>query len=227
MNLRHQWDREAFKAAARRARGTMEGAVRASAKDLAKDVQTQGRAEIGRALHSKRWERGFQTWVFPRTPNGSLDVTVRGRHRIGYANIFERGGTIRGRPLLWIPLPSAPAKIGGRPTTAGAFVREVGPLHTIRRPGKPPLLAGYSMRAPGPGRKLSVAQLRTGQRNTRRRAARAAFGGRLGRRPVSVPLFVGIPVTRIADRMDVSAVYDRARRNLPKYYSAHFRKLNT
>lgn len=225
MNLRHEWNREAFKAAARRARGTMEGAVRASAKDLARDIQMQGRAEIARARLSKRWERGFRTWVFPRTPNGSLDVTVRGRHRIGYANIFERGGTIRGRPLLWIPLSSTP-KINGRPATAGAFVRAVGPLHTIRRPGKPPLLAGYSMRAGRAGRKLSVAQLRTGQRNARRRQARSAFGGRLGARPVSVPLFVGVPVTRIADRMNVSAVYDRARAKWARAYREHFRKGN-
>jgi hypothetical protein len=223
--LKYEFDKEAAKAAWRAIRGTMAGALRGAMTDIAKQVQQQGRAEIARAGFSPRLQRGFRTYVFPRIPKpDSLDMQMRGRHRVGYFNIFERGGVIHGKPLLWIPLPSAPAKINGRPTTAAAYVQNIGPLHSINRPGRPPLLAGYSMRAPGPGRRLSVAQLRTGQRNTRRRQARAAFGGRLGARPVSVPLFVGVSATRIADRMNVSAVYNRARRDLPDLYAARVRR---
>lgn len=225
MNFSYETDKEAIKERFRAIRGTMEGAVRAAFQRTAEKVRQDGRAEIGRSGLSRRWQNGFRTYVYPRVPNGSLDYTVRGQHRIGYANIFERGGRIGGKPLLWIPLPTAPAKINGRSTTAGAFVHSIGPLHSINRPGRPPLLAGYVMRAT-PGRRVTVAQLRTGQRNTRRRQARAAFGGRLGIRPVSVPLFVGLPAVRIRDRLNISAVYDRARRNLPETYFAELRKVN-
>lgn len=227
IELKYQVDKEAFKEAWRSIRGTMAGAARAAMTDLAKQVQAQGRAEIARAGLSPRWQRGFRTYVFPRVPKpGSLDIQMRGQHRIGYANIFERGGIIHGKPLLWIPLPAAPAKINGKPTTAGEFVRSVGPLHSINRPGHPPMLAGYSLRAPSPGRSLTPAQLRTGQRNARRRQARAAFGGRLNRAPVSVPLFVGVPAAKISDRMNVTAIYDRARNNLPEIYFREMQKIN-
>lgn len=150
---------------------------------------------------------------------------MRGQHRIGYANVFERGARISGKPLLWIPLPTAPEKINGRPMTAGLYVHAVGPLHSINRSGRPPILAGYVMRTT-PGRRVTVAQLRTGQRNSRRRQARAAFGGRLGARPVSVPLFVGVPAVRIRDRLNISAIYDQARADLPNLYAKRLGELN-
>jgi hypothetical protein len=228
VKLDYQHNKAEWAAAARAIRGTIAGATRAAFQDLAAQVQRQGRAEIARSGLSRRWQTGFRTYVFPRriVPGSTAELAMRGQHRIGYANVFERGGRIGGRPLLWIPLPSAPKKINGRPTTAGAFVRSVGPLHSINRPGRPPLLAGYAMRAPSGGSPVSVAALRTGQRNTRRRQARAAFGGRLGKRPVSVPLFVGLPAVKIRDRLNISAVYERGRRELPALYAKRLAELN-
>lgn len=225
MKLDYQHNAEDWKAAARAIRGTIAGATRAAFQDIAAQVQRQGRAQIASAGLSRRWQTGFRTYVFPRRPGASGELAMRGQHRIGYANVFERGARIQGRPLLWLPLPAAPKRINGKPTTAREFVRSVGPLHTIRRPGKAPLLAGYAMR-PSQGRALTVAQLRTGQRNARRRQARAAFGGRQGRRPVSVPLFVGIPAARIRDRLNISVVYDRARADLPAAYVRRLAELN-
>lgn len=227
MKLDYKHSKEEWRAAARAIRGTIAGATRAAFQDLAKQVQAAGRAEIARSGLGPRFARGFRTYVFPRriTPGSTAELAMRGQHRLGYANIFERGGRISGRPLLWIPLPTAPAKINGRPTTAGLYVHAVGPLHSINRPGRAPLLAGYAMRA-SPGRRVTVAQLRTGQRNTRRRQARAAFGGRLGARPVSVPLFVGLPAVKIRDRLNISNVYDQARRDLPALYAKHLGQVN-
>lgn len=223
MKLTYEANSEQWKAAAKVIQGTIAGATRAAFQDLAKQVQTGGRAEIARSGLSRRWQVGFRTSVTPRRPDFTTDLTMRGRHRIGYANIFERGGTIRGKPLLWVPLPSAPKKINGRPTTARAFVASVGPLHSINRPGRAPLLAGYAMSAGG---RKTVAQLRTGQRNSRRRQARAAFGGRIGKAPVSVPLFVGLSAVRIRDRLNVSAVYEQGRRDLPGLYVKRLAELN-
>jgi hypothetical protein len=220
VKLDYQHSKEDWRAAALAIRGTIAGATRSAFQDLAVQVQQQGRAAIGRSGLGPRFVRGFRTYVFPRriVPGATADLAVRGQHSIRYANVFERGARIGGHPLLWIPLPTAPKKINGRPTTAREFVRSVGPLHSINRPGRPPLLAGYAMNAPR-GRRVTVAQLRTGQRNTRRRQARAAFGGRLGKRPVSVPLFVGLSAVKIRDRLNISAVYDRARRDLPALYA--------
>lgn len=226
MKLDYQHSKEEWRAAAKAIQGTIAGATRAAFQDLATQVQRQGRAEIARSGLSRRWQTGFKTYVFPRRPGQAGELAMRGQHRIGYANVFERGARIGGKPLLWIPLPTAPKRINGKPTTAGEYVRAVGPLHSINRPGRPPLLAGYAMRAPSGGRSLSVAQLRTGQRNTRRRQARAAFGGRLGARPISVPLFVGLPAVRIRDRLNISGVYEQARRDLPNLYAKRLGELN-
>lgn len=225
MKLDYKSDKERWKAAARSIQGTIAGAARAAFQDLAKQVQSAGRAEIARSGLSRRFQTGFRTYVFPRRAGGSGELTMRGFHSIGFANVFERGARIGGRPLLWIPLPTAPAKINGRRTTAGEYVRSIGPLHSINRPGRAPLLAGYAMRAT-PGRRVSVAQLRTGQRNVRRRQARAAFGGRLGKRPVSVPLFVGVRAATIRDRLNISSIYERARRDLPALYAKRLAELN-
>lgn len=227
MKFDYQHNKAEWAAAARAIRGTIAGATRAAFQDLAVQVQRQGRAEIARSGLSRRWQTGFRAYVFPRriVPGSTAELAMRGQHRIGYANVFERGARIGGRPLLWIPLPSAPKRINGRPTTAGAFVRAVGPLHSINRPGRPPLLAGYAMRAPSGG-PISVASLRTGQRNSRRRQARSAFGGRLGKRPVSVPLFVGLSAVKIRDRLNVMRIYEQGRRDLPNLYAKRLAELN-
>lgn len=227
MKLDYQHSKEEWKAAARAIRGTIAGATRAAFQDLAKQVQTAGRAEIARSGLGPRFARGFRTYVFPRriTPGSTAELAMRGQHRLGYANVFERGSRISGRPLLWIPLPSAPKKLNGKSPTAGAMIQAGVRLFKIERPGRPPLLAGYAMRAT-PGRPVSVAQLRTGQRNVRRRQARAAFGGRLGARPSAVMLFIGLPAVKIRDRLNISRVYDQARRDLPGLYVKHLGQVN-
>lgn len=227
MKVEYKITQAEWKAAAEAIKGTIAGATRGAFVELAAQVRSAARAEIASAGFSRRWQTGFSTFVFPRVPDFTTDLVMRGRHRIGFANIFERGGVIhpKNRKLLWVPLPSAPAKINGKPLTAAEFVRSVGPLHSINRPGKPPILAGYAVR---PGRRVTIAQLRTGQRNARRLQERRTSGGRGRRptRPISVPLFVGLSSVNIRDRLNVSAVYDKARADLPNLYVKHLAKLN-
>lgn len=238
MKFDYKHDKEEWRRAALAIRGTVAGAARAAFQDLAKQVQRQGRAEIASAGLSRRWQSGFRTYVFPRRPSPtSAELTMRGQHRRGYANIFERGGTIRPRKgqFLWVPLPTAPDRINGKPTTAAEYVRSVGPLHSINRPGRAPLLAGYVMRSRAVvqtrgGRalvrsgKVTVAQLRAGQRSRIRRRLPGLFPGQ--RRPISIPLFVGLKASQIRDRLNVSAVYDRGRADLPRLYAKHLALLN-
>lgn len=183
-------------------------AITTTFREAAKEIEAKGRAEIAGKRFSRRWQAGFTVRVTPR--QFSLQPVITGRHRIGFANIFERGGTIRGKPLLWLPLPTAPKKIGGKRTSAGLYVRAVGPLVSINRPGKPPLLAGQAARRTG---RTSLASLRTG---ARRSAA--------GRRTVLVPLFVGIRQAQIGRRLNVSPIYDRVRDQLGEMYLRNFQK---
>lgn len=220
MKLDYKTSPEQWKMRMRTVQGTMFGATGAAFRDLARQVQREGRAEIVRGGLGPRFARGFRTWIFPRQPDFTTDLSMRGQHRLNFANVFERGGRIAGKPLLWVPLPSAPKRIDGERTTARLYVLKIGPLHSINRPGRPPLLAGYAMRG-NTGRAFTPGQLRTGQRNARRNQARAAFGGRRGKRPVSVPLFVGLRAAQIRDRLNVSAVYDRGRADLPRFYFKH------
>lgn len=167
----------------------------------AKEIEREGRQRIAAGGLSRRFISGFRVFAFPRR-QFSMRPEIKGTHRIGFINIFETGGTIHGRPLLWIPLKSAPAKIGGKRITPRLYISQVGPLISIQRPGKPPLLAGQALRAPAAGRPASLTTLKTGAR-------RAA--SRRGRRPIAVPLFVGARQTRIPKRLNVSPVYDKAR----------------
>lgn len=180
-------------------------------RDAAKLIQDQARAEIQSSGLGARMAKGFTAKVI--VPFGKeLSPVMVGHHRLGYANIFERGGTIRGHPWLWIPLPTAP-RAGKRRMTPKLYFETIGPLTMIRRPGKAPLLAGDSLRAPARGGRATAGTLRTGARNAKSRRA----GGR-ARRTVSVPIFFGVPVVHIKDRLNVSAIYDQVRAQLPELY---------
>lgn len=181
-------------------------------RDAAKLIQDQARSEIGASGLGARMVKGFTAKVV--VPNGQeLSPVMVGHHRVGYANIFEHGGTIKGHPWLWLPLPTAPKAVGKRRMTPKVYFETIGPLHMIRRPGKAPLLAGDSLRAPPRGSQATAGTLRTGARNAKDRR-----GGGKGRRTVSVPIFVGVPVVKIRDRLNVSAIYTRVRALLPDLY---------
>lgn len=154
----------------------------------------------------------------------SLDVAVFGFDRIPYFGIFGRGATIKGSPLLWLPLPQAPSKAGGRRITAGNFTALTGaPLFSLRRrSGGPPLLgANVAASAVAGGRALTAGQLRAGARRARRGQANAAFGGTSRRfDTVVVPLFVGIPKAQIRKRFDLTPVYREAKTRMVATFKA-------
>lgn len=222
MKFSYKRNPEQWRAAARSMRNTIAGATQAAFRDLAKQVQQGGRAEIARGGFSRRWQIGFVTSLVPPRPTpGAIGLTMRGRHRAGFMNVFERGASIRGKPLLWIPTSAAPARIGGKRPTPRRYQQQIGRLQFVRRAGKPALLMGQSLKAIAPGRHATVSQLRTGARHSDARR-----GGQRGRRTVSVPMFVGMPAVRIRDRFDVSAVYERGRQALPGLYAKRVAELN-
>lgn len=191
-------------------------------RDGAKLLETQTRSAIEAAGLGSRFARQFKGYAYPRR-QFSLSPTIRGFHvrgwkgsRIGrYANIFARGGTITGKPLLWVPLRTAPVKIAGQRPTPKLFVENIGPLVKLRGTRRP-LLAGQSLRAVQ-GRHATVGQLKTGARNAQARRA----GGK-GRRTVAVPMFIGVPSVKIPKLVDMDSIFNRVSQQLPQLFEQRF-----
>lgn len=213
-----------FAEAMAKKQGIVAAAGTGAIQDAALQVKREGRAAIARAGFSVRWQNALRVNVYPQT-GASTDATAYVFHNIKYAGIFERGGTIKGSRLLWLPLPAAPLKIGRERVTPRLYIERIGPLHAIRRPGKRPLLAAYvSAERLGSGKAVSLGALRRGARSARRQQAAAGFGGRVrGPRLVSLPLFVGIPSVRIRARFGLAAIFEKARRGLAAAYLRHLK----
>lgn len=189
-------------------------------REVAEDVKRSGRAAIARAGFSAKWEAAFRVDIYPKRGE-SIDAAAFVHHNIPYAGVFETGASISGHPYLWIPLPNAPKKIGGQKFTPKLYTQLIGKLIFIRRAGGRPLLAGrVNTRSRG---KVTVAQLRRGERDARRSSATSAFGGNTSRLVTTiVPLFVGVTAIRIKGRFGLEAIFEQARSSLA---AAYFRNL--
>lgn len=194
-------------------------AVTGAFRDGAKLLQAQTRTAIVSAGLGNRFARQFKAFAFPRR-QFSLSPVIRGWHarafkrsKIGrYANIFARGGTITGKPFLWLPLPTAPARIAGKPPSPALYIKEIGPLVPLRGAHGPPMLGGQSLRAIA-GRHATVAQLKNGARNAQARAA----GGK-GRATVTVPMFIGLRSVKIPKKLDMDTIFASVLQQLPKLF---------
>lgn len=112
----------------------------AAVKDVARFAVKEGRANIAAAGFSTRWQGGLR-WKFI----SGTDPEVLIWHKIGLATVFERGMTIGGQPLLWIPT----GKLGRKPFGFGPrkYKRK---LVSVNVAGKPPLLFDPARRELGP-----------------------------------------------------------------------------
>jgi hypothetical protein len=124
---------------------TIESAAEGAVQDAARLAVKQGRANIAAAgggfATSARWQRGF-TYRF--YDNDGRDPAALIFHRIGFASVFERGITISGRPLLWLPIErNLPAGITSPRQYGGKLV-------SVNIAGKPPLLFDAFNRLRGP-----------------------------------------------------------------------------
>ncbi len=125
----------------RRAGENVATAVRAAAVDAAVSIQERGRADIKAAPGNwgSRWTEGLQTQV----SEGGGSIRIATTHNIPYFQVFERGATIHGKPLLWIPFSfAADAK--------GIYARNFPePLFRVdRKSGGAPLLLSATDKQP-------------------------------------------------------------------------------
>jgi hypothetical protein len=117
-------------------------AAAGAVKDAAQLAVKQGRANIAAAGFPAKWQTTF-TFHFDPREGRNPDALIF--HRIGLASVFERGMTIGGQPLLWLPIEKnlppgvrSPKKYGRklvsvnvagrRPLLFDAVDRQRGPL---------------------------------------------------------------------------------------------------
>jgi len=175
-------------------------------RDAAKDVQEKGRSNIAAAGFPSRWRTGFRAAAYPRGRKYAVDAVAYTKHKIGFATVFEEGRNIRGKPLLWVPVPGAPKKIGGKRNNPRLFARTIGPLQYVDTGRRPLLFAkisrGRNSTFNRVGGKLSLARLKKGGSQ-------------------SVPVFVGLDAVEIRRRFGISEIVDRTIVRLPALYDKY------
>jgi hypothetical protein len=186
-------------------------AATAAVREAAELAKAGGRASIAAAGFSSKWQNALRAKVYP-PGRDSVRAAALIYHKVPYAQVFEEGAVIHGKPLLWLPLPNAPFGAGGRRIPAGKFQQQVGmPLYTIRRPGKPPILgANVRMTDARAGKPISLALLRRGRNPRGKGTVRL------------VPLYVGVEVASISKRFAIVDAIRRAAARLPDLYLKHF-----
>lgn len=187
----------------------MERAAQAAVKSAGEQAKADGRTNILSVGLGPRFAMALRLNVYPKK-GASLRAAALIWHKIPYAGVFEEGATIRGRPTLWLPLPSTPQKHGRYRLTPGRYTKEIGPLQYVKRPGKSPLLFARvkSTKSGKPG-KPSLSRLKAGARGQGK--------------TTSVPVFVGIDSVKIRKRLDITGIVRKARDRLADLYAGNMR----
>jgi hypothetical protein len=196
-----------WKDEATRAQREVSIAITASMRTVGKKAADAANAVIhGAGFANRKWE--IKAKNFPEQGD-SLSPEVWLHSSANFEDVFTEGAFIHGNPLLWLPLPSVPLWPGDstRQMSPKKYVETIGPLVTMRRKGKPPMLGAPvtgSLRPQPFGRFVTKARLKK---------------GRTGQGPVTiVPLFVGVPGAFIEKRFDVEAIVDKIADQLPEIY---------
>lgn len=186
----------------------------ATIKQTTETAKKEARQVIAAAGFSRKWQNATRGDVYP--PKG-VSVNAAGMiyNKILYSGVFEAGATISGKPFLWIPVTGLPKRVGGKRMTPRVFVELIGPLHSVNRPGRNPILAGF-ISASASSAKLTIAKLRSGQKRKNNKGA-----------VKSVPCFVGIPQVQIRQRFGLNTVFDKADKNLAAVYNENAAKFSS
>lgn len=113
-------------------RPVAEGAY-AALKEAAEVSVAEGRRNIaGAGRFTNRWLTGLVYRLSPSKPSLRARATIF--HTLGLAGTFQTGRTIRGQPLLWIPIrANLPARVKSPRQYGGRLV-------SVNVRGKPPML---------------------------------------------------------------------------------------
>ncbi|MFO1147809.1 MAG: DUF6441 family protein [Alsobacter sp.] len=115
------------------------GATRAM-RAVGDDVKARGVADIKAAGFGKRWQSALSVRVYPQRGT-AIDPACVVVHRIPFSSVFEDGGDVTGKGLLWLPTKAAYRYLPrGTLPTPQRFIRAGYRLRSVNRPGHPPLL---------------------------------------------------------------------------------------
>jgi hypothetical protein len=184
-------------------------------------VKAKGRSAIAAAGFGTKWQNALQAKTYPST-GISMEPAGWIYHKIAYAGIFEDGARIAGSPYLWLPTRGIPATIGGKRMTPRNFIAQIGPLHSVRAAGKPPMLAAYMQAGGRSIGKVTLAKLRAGSA-LGRLGVRSRRGGFGGRGVVSVPVFIGVSMVNIRARFNLRPIFRQAAADIGSAYLQNLR----
>ncbi len=186
--------------------------------EAAASIKAQGRSNIASAGFSRRWQNTFRTLKFPTRGRESIDAAAFIYHKVPYATIFEEGGVIRGKPLLWLPLPSSPKRLGRQRMTPKLFNQQIGPLTFVSgKNSRPPLLVAPAVMTKAKAKKRNPRVSATAFR----RGANKATGPRDVIR--GVPVFSGLRSVDMPKKFDLYKIIDQAAKRLPELYVKHLK----
>lgn len=195
------------------AHATTEAIVRAG-----RNVVSHGAADISRGVRSKKLPKSWSARYFPGKSKGrpqreSVDAAVFTYSKVSFMTIFEDGGTVRGKPYLWIPLQGTPAFVGKGLTRAAITPQRAEAqgikLFSIAHPGKRPLLAAKINAS------RSVAQRGRVLTPTLKRLRSSR-----GKATVTIPLFFGVKSVTIKKKFHLGQIANREADQLENYYAA-------
>lgn len=179
-------------------------------------LKTKGRASIGSAGFSRRTQNTWRVNYYPKGKE-SIEAAAFAFWKLPYGRIFEEGGTIIGKPLLWRPMSNLPLRIGrGKPTPRGLMQRGV-KLFSLELRGRPFLAANVRVpkeSASAPVRSVTLAQLRQGSRKRKAKAYGEATDVLK-----AVPLFFGMRNVTLRKRTNLAEIASGERAKLGAYYN--------
>lgn len=185
----------------------MATALTEAMREVGRIALAKGRDSIAASGLGRRWVRSLRLITRPKR-GFSFEPSAYVHSRINYSDVFETGRTIKGAPLLWLPLPNVP-KVNGRQVTPAQFSKQFGKLTTIRRKGKAPLLGVH-------------VSGRVSKRITKRtRIGKSILGG-----THVVPVYVGVPSVTLPKKFDVHSAAEKAFEQFGDIYKQKMNELN-
>jgi hypothetical protein len=171
-------------------------------------VKREAQNDIAASGFGQGFVNAMRVDIYPRGRK-SINASAHIYHKIPYAGVFEEGATIRGKPRLWLTVPSAPQTIGQKPMTPALFRKRIGVLNFVKRAGKRPLLfARVKAKKGGDPGTITVPRLRAAQRP----GSKGPF--------VAVPIFVALDSVTVRKRLHITGIVRAARDRLSQLYAS-------
>jgi hypothetical protein len=152
------------------------------------------------------WQRGVKITKLAYE-NGGPFVTVYDKIRI--STVFEKGTSINGEPLLWIPTDAVPKGTGHNQLTPKQFVARLGQkLVSVNLPGHPPMLLG-----PGSG---GIVRATAKTVRIKKKRGSAVFGNEFGD---LVPMYIGVSSVKMPVRYNVTDAIKKGAEQVLEFFA--------